>query len=163
MEQVLLPEKGDALLYSCARYNRISVEQLYLLDYLPQGKSIHSTFFIIAQDENLKSLCEPLCDSLFMLCNRLKLPANRNENHLLCNSVPLEWIKLPSEGKGIQNKPSEAILLVFWSSKRINAFRKILMSARRWRDEHPKIPLKIVPVNIDFAREFSPQVNHQNQ
>ncbi len=162
IDQVLLPDQGDALLYSCARYNRISIEQLYLLEYLPPGKSIRSAFEFVAQEPHLKSLCEPLCDSLFVLCNKLKLPASRSENPLFCHSVPLDWIRLPGERKGIQIKSSEAILLVFWSSKRINAFRKILLSARLWRDAHPKIPLKIIPVNIDFARELSPQVNHQN-
>ena len=161
-EQVLLPEKSDALLHTAACYNRISVEQLYLLEYLPQGESILSAFEFVAQEPHLKSLYQPLCDSLFALCNKLKLPASQSENPLFCHSVPLDWIRLPGERKGIQEKPSEAILLVFWSSKRINAYRKILMSARLWRDDHPEIPLKIIPVNIDFARELSPQVNHQN-
>jgi hypothetical protein len=150
MEQVLIREEGQQLLYTAARHNRISIEQLYLLESYPDQSFLSNSFLLNCHSGVVPEQLQSLCDSLYAVCRQLNLP--HSENPCIKSRNEFRLIHLNGSSKYIQPEESRPVLIILWSWKRINAYRKILYASRMWRDANPKASLKIVPVNIDFAR-----------
>ncbi|MCB0820314.1 MAG: hypothetical protein KDC13_06795 [Bacteroidetes bacterium] len=148
LEQTLISDFDSSLIYVCARHNKVSVEQLFIYESVHFDVAEYPVAIFNPGCPYDIGEFEPLLNTLREKCKDLNITApvisssEKQGFNMLNNIQHYETGRHYNSGKRCNE------LFLFWNEKRINAYRKLIYSARLWRDRNTKKPIKIIPVYL---------------